>query len=298
MTFLHTPVLKKQVIEALLLDRPQPLTIIDATLGLGGHTRAILETAGASVRVLAFEWDEKNRELAAANLKDFPQLEIVPASFSTMEAACAERGIASADAIVFDLGISSAHLDDAARGFSYRTEAPLDMRMNSNATLTASQLLHTLDEAELANLFFRYGEERRARQIAQKIVLRRKVAPLETTTDLYAIIQATCPQNPKKSASRVFQALRIMTNDELTEISAALPQALRLLAPGGRLAVISFHSLEDRIVKQVFRNAEVETRNMPHGWRRINKKVITPDDAETIDNPRARSAKLRVLERQ
>ncbi len=294
MTAEHTPVLHDEVLEALSLEHGA--IVIDATLGMGGHARSILQKIGKG-KLLGFDWDENNRALASPRLIDFPQAEIVAASFSQMQAECSKRNIHQVNAILMDLGISSPHLDDAKRGFSFRHTGPLDMRMDSAQPQSAADLLNFLPEQELLHIFRTLGEEPFARPIAAQIVARRKEHPFVTTTDLFAVIETICYRNPKKAAARIFQALRITVNHELDELQLALPQAIHLLAPGGRLAIITFHSLEDRIVKNFFRDTEKASKGKTPSWRRINKKVIVPTESELMTNPRARSAKLRILEK-
>ncbi|QQS59942.1 16S rRNA (cytosine(1402)-N(4))-methyltransferase RsmH [Candidatus Peregrinibacteria bacterium] len=293
-SFEHHPVLLQEVLH--LLNIRSSITVVDATLGLGGHSEAFLNAIGDTGKLIAFEWDERNRLQAEKRLEKWKKKYIVPKSFSHLEFGCREHGISEADAILFDIGISSAHLDDASRGFSYRNDGPLDMRMDTKQSVTAELLLKESSEEELRMLFRNFGEEPQARRIASAIVEERKKFPLQTTSELFALLNKVCPRNSKKVSSRIFQALRIAVNDELGELRRALPQAAELLSLGGRLAVISFHSLEDRIVKQFFRGLE-RSQSEEKKWRRVNKKVIIPDDEEQKRNPRSRSAKLRVLER-
>ncbi len=292
----HAPVLLQEIVELLPLTRGA--TVIDATLGLGGHSQEILKKIGPTGHLIGFDWDQRNREIARENLSDFPNKTIIAAGFSHLEEESHRHGIEKVDAILFDIGISSAHLDDASRGFSYRKEGPLDMRMDTTKEICAADLVHGLPEEELAHIIWKYGEERQSRKIAKAIVERRKKESIRTTEALYQILEETCPKNPKKVASRVFQALRIAVNGELKQLESALPQALRLLKDGGRVAVISFHSLEDRIVKNFFRDTEKKGKiGKKKSWQRVNKKVIIPRDVEIVSNPRSRSAKLRILEK-
>lgn len=288
--FTHRPVLLEEVLDLLPIE-PGSI-IIDATLGLGGHSKEILKKVGKNGKLYGFDWDERNRNIAAENLKESLQCEIIPKSFSHIEEELEKRGVSQVDGILFDLGISSAHLDDASRGFSFRLSGPLDLRMDTSQGTPASYLIQNTSEFDLAKIFFEYGEERNSRKIAKTIVYERKNKKIETTDQLYAILE-DISWKPKKTAARIFQALRIAVNHELEEIEKTLPQAISLLRPGGRVAVISFHSLEDRIVKQFFREKE----RAGHG-QRINKKVIIPGTVETAENPRARSAKMRVFEKK
>lgn len=288
--FLHTPVLLSEILEKMNFQEGE--TIIDATLGLGGHSSALLEKIGPRGRLFGFDWDARNREIAAQNLRHFPNAEIIPAPFSHISAEMKARGITHVDAILFDLGISSAHLDDADRGFSFRFSAPLDLRMNSEAKTTAADLLQEKSADELADIFWKYGEECYSRVIAAEI---KKNTPTKTD-ELFSLLERIC-RNPKKSAARIFQALRIAVNDELGEIERALPQATHLLAEGGRVGVISFHSLEDRIVKNFFRQLSFTPKGEVRKWQRMDKKPISPKREEVIQNPRARSARLRILQK-
>jgi len=294
MTLTHSPVLINEVLEALYL-KPGDI-VIDATLGLGGHSRCILEHISPTGKLIAFEWDRRNREIAVNNLAQFSNYEVIPKSFSFLKESCTMARVNQAHAILFDLGISSAHLDDPSRGFSFRLEGPLDMRMDISRTTTAADIINFYSEQELITLFRNLGEEPASYHIATRIVARRKLQAFTDTADLYATIAAVCPRFAKKAAARIFQALRIAVNDELSELQSALPQAMDVLAPGGRLAVISFHSLEDRFVKNLFRDAE-KNHSESKSWRRINKKVITPGEQELEENPRSRSAKLRIIEK-
>ena len=286
----HTPVLLEEVLSGLHLQAG--MTVVDATLGLGGHAKKILEVIGPTGRLFGFDWDARNRALAAEVLADFPRAEIIPAPFSRLSAELSIRDIAYVDAILFDFGISSAHLDDVERGFSFRFSAPLDLRMNSEISRTAADLLQELSESELSALFWRYGEEQKSRKISAEIVKN----PPKTTDQLFGIVERICP-NPKKSAARIFQALRIVVNDEMGEIERALPQAAGILAPEGRIAAISFHRLEDRLVKNFFRDLSFTPKGESRIWQRITKKPIIPSVEEIAHNPRSRSARLRILEK-
>jgi 16S rRNA (cytosine1402-N4)-methyltransferase len=292
----HSPVLLSEVLEQLPLETGN--TVIDATLGLGGHTKKMAEKIGPTGTLIAFEWDERNRALAQKHLSGLTNVTIIPTGFSCLLKECQKRNIMGVDAILFDFGISSAHLDDAKRGFSYRLSGPLDMRMNTEKPKTAADFISSSSETELADIFFHLGEERRSRQIAKKIVELRKEKPITTTNELFSIIETVCPKNPKKTASRVFQALRIAVNQELEEIASAIPQSFEILNPGGRIAVISFHSLEDRLIKTLFREKEKKEKiGKQKVWQRVNKKVIIPQQKEMEENPRSRSAKLRIIEK-
>jgi 16S rRNA (cytosine1402-N4)-methyltransferase len=284
-------------------------TYIDATFGAGGYARAILEAAPC--RVLAIDRDPA----AIAGGEDLERaysgrLVLSLGPFADLQELAREAGITAADGAVFDLGVSSMQLDTAARGFSFRADGPLDMRMSGSGP-TAADLIATLGEAELADLLFRYGEERRSRAIARAIVRARAEQPVERTGQLAGIVSRVVPRrsgDDKHPATRTFQALRIAVNEELAELGAGLEAAERLLAPGGRLVVVSFHSLEDRLVKQFLAaragRAAGTSRHAPGrgpepapSFRLVNRKPVTPGKEEIAANPRARSAKLRAAER-
>lgn len=303
----HTPVLLEAVVAMLAI--PPGATIIDATVGAGGHAAALLEAAGPTGRLLGIDRDETALALAAGRLAPFAgRVTLVHAPFDTLAQQATAAGITAADAILFDVGVSSMHLDDPARGFSFAQDGPLDMRMDpSGDAPTAAEIVNTLDERELADLIWRYGEDRLARPIARAIVRNR---PLTRTAELAAVVAAVYPRQRQEKihpATRTFQALRIAVNDELGMLERALPQAVALLRSGGRLAVISFHSLEDRIVKQYFRRAAAEcvcppgqpvcTCHHRAKVREITRKPLMADAGEVARNPRSRSARLRVVEK-
>ncbi len=299
----HIPVLLQPVLEALL-----PATrVIDGTLGAGGHTKALLD-AGVS-EVLGLDLDLMALEIAREKLTDYGErAHLVHASYADMTKEAQRIGWDNVDGILLDLGLSSMQLDRPERGFAFMHDGPLDMRFDSNGTrATAAEVINYTDERELARLFFEYGEEAQSRRIAQAIV---RARPLETTRQLATVIEQAAPRRREDKihpATRVFQALRIATNDELSTVGNALPLAIDLLRPGGRLAVISFHSLEDRIVKQAFKLASTDCICPPKvpicvcghkaSVRLVNKKPIIATDREIADNARSRSAKLRVVEK-
>jgi 16S rRNA (cytosine1402-N4)-methyltransferase len=306
----HVPVMLDEVLRTL---KPQDCGVyLDGTFGAGGYSEAIL--AASSCTVWAIDRDPAAIARGAALAARFPgRLHLIEGRFGAMLALLTEAGVAALDGVVLDLGVSSMQLDDPARGFSFRAEGPLDMRMGSDGP-TAADLVNTLPEAELADLLFAFGEERRARRVARAILAARSRAPIATTTELAAIVRGVVP--PDRSgidpATRSFQALRIRVNDELGEIERGLEQAASLLAPGGRLIVVSFHSLEDRIVKHFMLaaagRAEGVSRHDPRSmvspraaqarFRVLTSKPLRPAAAETAANPRARSARLRALERE
>jgi 16S rRNA (cytosine1402-N4)-methyltransferase len=304
MTPAHVPVLAAEVLEALAI-RPGG-TYIDGTFGRGGHSRAILSTLGPQGRLLAIDRDPE--AIAAARSIADPRFSVVHAKFSELERTLAAHGIAQADGMLFDLGVSSPQFDDPARGFSFRADGPLDMRMDGSSGVTAGQWLATASEREIGEAIKKYGEERFAKQVAKAIVAARGGEPLVSTRQLADLVGAAvrtreAGQDP---ATRTFQALRILVNRELEEVQVMLPQALARLAPGGRLVVISFHSLEDRIVKQYLkscarpelpRDLPIREIDMPQALARIIGRAIRPGEAEVRANPRSRSATLRAAER-
>ena len=268
--------------------------VIDGTVGMGGHAEVMLSGADASVRLLGLDVDPEALARAGARLAVFgDRVSLARSSFRHIGRAAATQGIDRAGAILLDLGVSSWQLEESGRGFSFqRDDEPLDMRLDPSAAQTAATLLNHLPEAELARIIFEYGEEPHARRIARAIVRRR---PLARAGDLVAAVRAAVPRAawPRRLhvATRTFQALRIAVNDETGALNEALADAPPLLAPGGRLGVISFHSGEDRIVKRTFRALE------PAGFAELEPSPRQPTDDEVRGNPRARSAKLRVLER-
>jgi 16S rRNA (cytosine1402-N4)-methyltransferase len=293
----HVPVLVSEVIAALAFQGGE--TVVDGTFGAGGYTRAML-SAGAG-RVIGFDRDPDAIE-AGRSLVPHPRLELFQENFSQMDRALADRGIGLVDAIALDIGVSSMQLDRAERGFSFQADGPLDMRM-SRSGLTAAEFLNSAEEAEIARVLRDYGEEPRARAIARAIVAAR---PVERTAELAAIVRRAAgfrPGQKSDPATRTFQAIRIHLNAELEELEQGLAAAERALRPGGRLAVVTFHSLEDRIVKRFFRERSGGTpagsRHRPEvvdpiepTFERVAKPV-SPSERELTANPRARSARLR-----
>jgi 16S rRNA (cytosine1402-N4)-methyltransferase len=300
----HRPVLLAEVLDALAI---QPHgTYVDGTFGRGGHSRAILERLGPAGRLIAIDRDPA--ALAAGRAIQDPRFAIVHARLSELAQvldACHAPRVAG---MLFDLGVSSPQLDDAARGFSFRADGPLDMRMDPTSGISAAEWLAIAKEEQLREVIRDYGEERFAKQIAAAIVAARRLAPLRGTRQLAEIVgQAVRTREPGQDpATRTFQAVRIFVNQELAEVSLMLPQAIAGLAPGGRLAVISFHSLEDRIVKrtlalaarpQVPRRLPLRASELPPPLVKLLGRAIRPGEAEIEVNPRARSARLRVAER-
>ncbi|WP_322512281.1 16S rRNA (cytosine(1402)-N(4))-methyltransferase RsmH [Chloroflexus sp.] len=295
--FQHTPVLLAEVVAA-LAPRPGG-RYLDATVGGGGHALAVLQAAQPGGMLLGIDADPDAlaataERLAEAGLRQ--QAVLRHGSFADLAALATEAGFTAVDGILFDLGVSSYQLDTPERGFSFAADGPLDMRLDPTQGLTAADLVNRLSERELADILFQYGEEHAARRIARAIVERRRAQPFQRTADLAAVVARAVGGRHGRihPATRTFQALRIAVNQELDRLAVALPQAVALLAPGGRLAVISFHSLEDRIVKQFLRTeAAGETPRLAL----ITKKPVVASDAEVAANPRARSAKLRVAAR-
>ena len=304
----HVPVLLQESVDALNVRADG--TYIDMTFGRGGHSRAILAQLGDGGRLFAFDRDPRAAQ-AAAELADIPQFQFIHAPFSTLaEAAQREQLVGQVDGILFDLGVSSPQLDDAERGFSFMRDGPLDMRMNPDAGQSAADWLNSAPMDEMVYVFKHYGEERYARRIARAIEHDRKQTPFVSTAQLAGLIARVSPvkEKHKHPATRVFQAIRIHVNQELEEAETALQAAVEVLAPGGRLAVISFHSLEDRLVKR-FIKKQSEGAQPPAGLpiteaERLKdctlkplSRALKPSAAEVQSNPRARSSVLRIAER-
>ncbi len=301
----HKPVLYKEIIHAL-----QPRSggrYVDGTLGAGGHARGILEACAPDGLLLGLDVDPQALALARETLAPYEKrTRLVQASHITLGEQLTVAKWDAIDGIVLDLGASSMQFDNAERGFSFMHDGPLDMRFGPQALMSAEEIINTFDERELADIIFRYGEDRDSRKIAKAIVMNR---PLHTTRELVAVIEKASPRRGDRvhPATQTFQALRIAVNDELAAVEKTLPQAVSALRSGGRCAIISFHSLEDRIVKEYFREQSKELVNPPYERiyeeerkavvKGITKKPIVASDEEIKDNPRARSAKLRVVEK-
>ncbi|MGB7873624.1 MAG: 16S rRNA (cytosine(1402)-N(4))-methyltransferase RsmH [Anaerolineales bacterium] len=300
----HQPVLYHEIIHAL-----QPKNkgqYVDGTLGAGGHARGILEACAPDGRLLGLDVDPQALALARENLAPYGErARLIQASYDLLNKVLQETGWEEVDGILLDLGLSSMQLDTPERGFSFQQDAPLDMRFDPASPTTAADLVNNLPGDELADVIYRYGEERASRRIVQAIV---KARPLQTTRQLAAVIESVLPRRGRiHPATKTFQALRIAVNQELERVENVLPQAVAALRSGGRLAIISFHSLEDRIVKEHFRRESKDLINPPYEriyevekkatLKEINRKVVIPGEAEIEANPRARSAKLRVAEK-
>jgi 16S rRNA (cytosine1402-N4)-methyltransferase len=302
----HVPVLAEEVRELLSVKPGE--TVVDATFGAGGHAAVLAADLAGRGKLIAIDRDPGARTYFERLAKRAAvQTRFLRGDFAVVLEQLAQNGV-EADAVLLDLGVSSMQIDRPERGFSYAVDAPLDMRMDPSADVTAAGIVNEAAERDLATIFKRYGEERYARQIARAIVRRRKEQPFERTSDLVETIKAAIPAPARfgdgHPAKRVFQALRIAVNDELGSLEAALPPAFSMLRPGGRLAVISFHSLEDRIVKRFMRDLERGCECPPDfpvcvcgkepQLRPLSRKAIRPSTRETAVNPRASSARLRV----
>jgi 16S rRNA (cytosine1402-N4)-methyltransferase len=303
----HVPVMLAEVLATLT---PQDgATYLDATFGGGGYARAILEAAPGCT-VFAIDRDPDAIARGAALAQRFAgRLHLVEGRFGDMLSLMRDRGITALDGVVMDLGVSSFQLDQAERGFSFRADGPLDMRMEKSGP-SAAELVNGLPERELADIIFRFGEERFSRRIARAIVARRAEVPFTTTADLAALVRRAVPRDPSgiDGATRSFQALRIAVNDELGEVERGNAAAMELLAPGGRLVVVAFHSLEDRIAKQAMAAASGRSGTSRHdpaalfgrakpAFHLLTPRALRPQAAECSANPRARSARLRGIER-
>jgi 16S rRNA (cytosine1402-N4)-methyltransferase len=293
--FEHTPVLPDEVVAGLAPRRGG--CYLDATLGGGGHAAALLAASAPDGRLLGIDADPAALAAASARLSPFAgRVTLAHGNFRDLAAIVRAHGFTVFDGILFDLGVSSHQLDTPERGFSFQVDAPLDMRLDPTSGLTAADLVNETPEGELADMLYTYGEEHAARRIARFIAEARRKRRIATTGELAAIVSRALGGRRGRihPATRTFQALRIAVNDELGSLEAALPQAAALLAPGGRLAVIAFHSLEDRIVKQFFR---AEAAGTAPRLRVVTRKPLVAGEDEQRRNPRSRSAKLRIAER-
>lgn len=303
----HKPVLLEEALTALKI-KPDGI-YVDGTFGRGGHSQAILELLGSDAKLLAFDKDPQAIATANTIAANDPRLHVKQGSFTQLKASINELGWqGKVDGIFLDLGVSSPQLDDAERGFSFQYDGPLDMRMDPEHGMSASQWLASADEKDIMQVLFDYGEERFARRIARAIVEKRQEQPISTTKQLASIVAAANPSHEKgkNPATRSFQAIRIFINQELDDLKTCLSQAVDLLAPGGRLVVISFHSLEDRIVKRFMREqskGDDYPLDLPVTHVQLNQrmkiigKAVKAGRAELQENPRARSAVMRIAER-
>jgi 16S rRNA (cytosine1402-N4)-methyltransferase len=302
----HVPVLRDEV--AALVARGPGHVVLDATVGLGGHAAAIL-TRLPQARLVGLDVDPQALAVAAVRLAPFaPRVTLRRGSYAQLDEHLRALGLTTVDAVLFDLGVSSLQIDAAERGFSYRADGPLDMRMDPRTTLSAADLLNAADEREIARILREYGEEPLARRLAKSILERRRKAPLRTTADLVDVVERMVSGRKRVSSlARVFQGVRVAVNRELENLEYGLQRALGVLAPGSIFAVLSYHSLEDRAVKQFFR-AQVEGCTCPPGlpqcgcgfiagFRLLTRRAVRAGAAELAANPRARSARLRALQR-
>ncbi|AFM42646.1 S-adenosyl-methyltransferase MraW [Desulfosporosinus acidiphilus SJ4] len=309
MDFQHVTVLLNETVDGVVTD-PSGI-YVDCTLGGAGHSQRILESLNPRGRLICFDQDEHAIRHAQELFSGDERVLLVKKNFENLEKTLEELGLQPVQGIMFDLGVSSPQLDEAERGFSYMQDAPLDMRMDAQNSMTAKEIVNTWREEELAQIIWNYGEERWAKRIAQFIVQKRQERPLETTGDLVSVIKAAVPAAARRDgphpAKRTFQALRIAVNDELGVLDRVLDQALRCLDRGGRIAVITFHSLEDRIVKERMKSWLGRCTCPPELpvcrcgakalARVLTRKPIFPSEEEIEKNPRARSAKLRIAEK-
>ncbi len=295
MSTYHVSVLLNEAVDALEVKPGKKY--IDGTLGGGGHAQEVLSRGGI---VLGIDFDEDaldhvKLKVESGELRNGNNLILARGNFKDIDRIAKENNFENVAGIILDLGVSSHHFDEAGRGFSFQKEGPLDMRMDQDLAVKASDLINVLTKGELYELFTKLGEEWNVRSIIDRIIVARQIKPIETTSELAQIINGGNPgyKSDTNPATRIFQALRIAVNDELNSLREVLPKAVKLLALGGRLAIISFHSLEDRIVKNAFKEFEAEGLG-----KIITKKPIIPDEEEIRENRRSRSAKLRVFEKK
>ena len=307
MKFSHVPVLLHQTIDGLNID-PDGV-YVDCTAGGGGHSSAIAEKLSDKGRLISLDRDPDAVKAATERLSEFGNAMVIHRNYSELDKVLDELGIDAVDGILMDLGVSSHQLDEESRGFSYHSDAPLDMRM-SQTGMSAADIVNTFDEQQLAKIIFEYGEEKFSRRIASNIIRARETAPIETTLQLADLIRESVPQKARRDKNpckKTFQAIRIAVNGEFDHLSEGLDKAFEALKPGGRLAVITFHSLEDRIVKQRFAGwckgcicppdfPQCVCGRKPQG-KLVNRKPIEADEKELESNNRSRSAKLRIIER-
>ena len=302
---LHTTVLLEEAVAALAIK--QDGVYVDCTFGRGGHSALILKQLGENGRLIAF--DKDTTAVAHGRLWTDKRFVLEHSGFTHLSEVLVRLGVSKVDGILLDLGVSSPQLDEAERGFSFRFDAPLDMRMDTSSGITAAQWLETVDEGLLTEVIRDYGEERFAKQIARAVVAAREIQPIQTTWQLVELVSKTVRTREagKNPATRTFQAIRIYLNQELEELEQVLPQCIAHLKTGGRLAVISFHSLEDRMVKHFMRdmveadklprNVPIRASEVPQGRMKLIGKAVRAGEAELKVNPRARSAMMRVAER-
>jgi 16S rRNA (cytosine1402-N4)-methyltransferase len=308
--FEHTTVLLKETIEGLQVKENG--TYVDCTLGGAGHSSYLLSKLSKEGHLFAFDQDDIALANAKEKLSSYDgQVTLIKSNFRHLTEKLAEHGVEKVDGIIFDLGVSSPQLDTPERGFSYHHDAPLDMRMDQQSDISAFEVVNDWSYEDLVKIFFKYGEEKFSKQIARKIEAHREVQPIRTTAELVEIIKEAIPAPARRKgghpAKRIFQAIRIAVNDELKVFEEAIAQSIELLKPQGRVSVITFHSLEDRICKSAFKEAATPPeipRNMPYlpeGYepkiKIVTRKPIVPSETELEENNRARSAKLRIAEK-
>ena len=296
----HIPVLLRESVDGVNINPSG--TYVDMTYGGGGHSREILSRLGTGGRLFGFDQDED----AMANIVDDKRLTFVRSNFMYLKNWMRYYGVDSVDGIIADLGVSSHHFDDESRGFSFRYDSPLDMRMNRKAGTTAADILATYSEKQIADVLYLYGELKNARRIAAAIVKAREAKPIATTGELKEVVEPFFRfEREKKDMARVFQALRIEVNHEMEALTRMLNASAEVLRAGGRLVVITYHSLEDRIVKNIIRSGNVDGKtrqdfygNVETPFASVTTRIITPSDEEMRENPRSRSAKLRIAEKK
>ena len=296
----HVPVLLEESIDGLNLKKGG--IYVDVTFGGGGHSKEILRRMDKSCKLYSFDQDED----AERNIVHDERFTFVRSNFRYLKNFLKYYGVEEVDGILADLGVSSHHFDDSERGFSFRFDGKLDMRMNKRAGMTAADILNNYDEEKLADIFYLYGELKNSRKLASAIVKRRSVKPFDTIGDFLETVKPLYgKEREKKEMAKVFQALRIEVNQEMEALKEMLYSATEMLKPGGRLSVITYHSLEDRMVKNIMKTGNIEGKmeqdffgNVKTPYKTINNKVIVPDDNEIETNPRSRSAKLRIAEKR
>ncbi|WP_186671348.1 16S rRNA (cytosine(1402)-N(4))-methyltransferase RsmH [Sporosarcina sp. BP05] len=309
--FNHTTVLLYEAVEGLNIKNDG--IYVDCTLGGAGHSVEIAKKLSPEGRLICFDQDITAIEVAKERLKDYlPQITFVHSNFRNLKSELAKIGISTVDGILYDLGVSSPQLDTAERGFSYNLDAPLDMRMDTDALLTAYDVVNDWSYEDLVRIFFRYGEEKFSKRVARKVEEARQQSPIQTTAELAELIKLSIPAATRRTgghpAKRVFQAIRIAVNDELGAAEDSLTDAITVLNPGGRISVITFHSLEDRLCKTIFKEASslpdlppnlpVIPEGMEPILKLVTRKPIIPSEKEIEENKRARSAKLRIVEKK
>lgn len=310
--FKHTTVLLEETVNG--LDVKEDGIYVDCTLGGGGHSRLILSKLGENGHLYSFDQDQTAIDYNQKNLAEYVakgQVTFVKSNFRNLKNELNHLGIDGVDGVLYDLGVSSPQFDDAERGFSYRFDAPLDMRMDQTQKLNAREVVNEWSYNDLVRIFFRYGEEKYSKQVARKIESTRKEKPIETTGELADLIKSAIPAAARRTgghpAKKIFQAIRIAVNDELGALEESLEQALQILNPAGRISVITFQSLEDRLVKRMFKE-QTEIGDLPAGlpiipddmkpkYKLINRKPIIPSEDELEENRRSHSAKLRIIEK-